>query len=167
MRGTVSSIKGGRGSGPGKQPVICYPVVLATSHVLILGTGFVNMPVRLQHWEQKIRQKRDSFILQSKGSLTIVHRLIPSLDIATYNGNHSKQLDSRQQDLNRISGKMPEKILFEMKGFEVSFKQDSPPAWTQEAYRPSCSKSLAGRGGGGVTYLGQGEVPTLAGEYLP
>ena len=44
MRGTGSSIKGGRGSGPGKQPAVCYPVVLATSHVFILRTGFVNIP---------------------------------------------------------------------------------------------------------------------------
>ena len=41
---TGSSIKGGRGSGPGKQPAVCYPVVLATSHVFILRTGFVNIP---------------------------------------------------------------------------------------------------------------------------
>ena len=36
-------------------------------------------------------------------------------------------------------------------------KRESPPAWTQEAYRPPCSKSLWGGGG----------VPTLAGVYLP
>ena len=66
-------------------------------------------------------------------------------------------------------------------------KQDSPPAWTQEAYRPLCGKhtlcyprwggvpTLVGGGtysGGGVptlvgggTYPGGG-VPTLVGGYL-
>ena len=56
-------------------------------------------------------------------------------------------------------------------------KQESPPAWMQEAYCPPCSKSLGwgyptlARGvptlAGGGTQLGQG-VPTLAGGgYLP
>ena len=51
-------------------------------------------------------------------------------------------------------------------------KQDSPPAWTQQPYRPPCSKSLAGGGGVptsiGDTYLGQGRGTYLGqGGYLP
>ena len=54
--------------------------------------------------------------------------------------------------------------------FYFSIIQESPPAWTQEAYRLPCSKSW-----GGGTYLGRaggyppwpGGVPTLAGGYLP
>ena len=55
-------------------------------------------------------------------------------------------------------------------------KQESPPAWTQEAYRPPrskyllcCSDSwgyLPWLGGGGDTYAEWG-LPTLAGGYLP
>ena len=46
-------------------------------------------------------------------------------------------------------------------------------AWTQEAYRSSCSKSLAGEGGylpwlgGGGTYLARVYLPWLVGGYLP
>ena len=50
----------------------------------------------------------------------------------------------------------------------LHIKQESPPAWTQEAYRPPCSKSLAGGGGG---YLPWGTppllCPDLAEGYLP
>ena len=51
MRGTGSGIKGGRGSGPGKQPAVCYRVVLATSHVFNLRTGFVNIPCSVATFE--------------------------------------------------------------------------------------------------------------------
>ena len=45
-----------------------------------------------------------------------------------------------------------------------SYKQESPPARSEEAYRPLCSKSLGG--GGYLIWLGGG-VPTLAsGGYL-
>ena len=49
-------------------------------------------------------------------------------------------------------------------------QQESPPAWTQEAYRPPCSKSLAGGRGylpwPGGTYLGRGDLPWPGGTYL-
>ena len=49
-------------------------------------------------------------------------------------------------------------------------KQESPPAWTQEAYRPSRSKRMlcCSSGGGGGTYPRQGGTYLLGGgTYLP
>ena len=57
---------------------------------------------------------------------------------------------------------------FQLHAHNQNLTQDSPPVWTQETYRPPCSKFF---GGGflpwpGGTYLGWG-IPTLArGTYL-
>ena len=44
-------------------------------------------------------------------------------------------------------------------------KQESPPAWTQEAYRPPCSK--CSEGGGVPTLDGGGYLPWTGKGYLP
>ena len=74
--------------------------------------------------------------------------------------------------VTRLNLKMTEVAIW--RSLNVYYQQESPPAWTQEAYCPACSKSL----GGGGTYPGQGSthlswgwgggVPTLArrGTYL-
>ena len=51
--------------------------------------------------------------------------------------------------------------------FKISLKQESPPAWTQEAYRPPRGKhTLCCSGGGrGGTYSGGGYLPWLGGTY--
>ena len=66
------------------------------------------------------------------------------------------------------------KVLFQANILKI---QESPPPWTQEAYRPPCSKTLAGGtylGWGGclplgtpiLTWPGEGYPPWLGGTYL-
>ena len=55
-------------------------------------------------------------------------------------------------------------------GFQKNVsKQESPPVWTQEAYRPphSCSKCLLFQGAGGTPDLGWGTPPTWTWDGVP
>ena len=79
----------------------------------------------------------------------------------TWRHQHSILANSSQK-LHSHEAKFPVKSLV-IYHPQINWKQESPPAWTQEAYRPPCSKSLAGG------YLPWGTLfpPTWPGRGVP